>query len=466
MTKHVNGISENNYTCYYYNHESIKTLAQKHHKNALKLIHLNIESYQKNGACFLFLLKSLHVQFDIICLTETRQTSIGIIDKEFHDFHIYIDNPEREKGGAVILVRKNKFTDIKELDMDDSLNLKSKCQCTKCQIENKWISLNVGKQNIVIGCVYRHPKGDTSHFNDALNSLLNNISNNSIAIIAGDINMNLISNSNNVETYLDNLLTNNFIPCITLPTRITHHSATIIDHINIRTPKNLIQTKCSSGNLFADISDHLPNFLFLDVSCPNINDRPYVRLFTPNRIKHFQDNIINELPLIDSHNNHDVNHNYDIFSSNYYRLFNKYFPFIKISRKKFKDKPHITNGIKVSIKHRDKLFRKYHDNPNDINKMIWKKFRNKTNEIIKRAEQLYYSSKINKHNSNCRELWKTFGKILNKNKIKHNSIVTLSINNKIISNKKHIVEEFNKYFCQVGENLACKFNENSKDYVN
>ena len=110
MIKHVNGLSENNYTCHYYNHESFKTLSKQHHINALKLIHLNIESYQKNGTCFLFLLKCLNTQFDIVCLTETRKTSIGIIDKEFPDFHIYIDNPEREKGGAAILVRKNKFS--------------------------------------------------------------------------------------------------------------------------------------------------------------------------------------------------------------------------------------------------------------------------------------------------------------------------------------------------------------------
>ena len=141
MIKHHNEISKNNYTCYYYNDQSISALSKQHHADALKLIHFNIGSYQKNGACFLYFLKCLHVQFDAICLTETRETSIGIIDKEFHDFHIYIDNPETAKGGAVILIRKNKFTNIKELDLDESLNLKHKCLCTHCQIENKWISL-------------------------------------------------------------------------------------------------------------------------------------------------------------------------------------------------------------------------------------------------------------------------------------------------------------------------------------
>ena len=46
----------------------------------------------------------------------------------------------------------------------------------------------------------------------------------------------------------------------------------------------------------------------------------------------------------------DVDSTYDTFSTNYCNLLNKYFPYVKVSRKAIKDKPYITNGIKVSIK--------------------------------------------------------------------------------------------------------------------
>ena len=61
-----------------------------------------------------------------------------------------------------------------------------------------------------------------------------------------------------------------------------------------------------------------------------------------------------------------------------------------MSKKSFKDKPYITSGIKVSLKTKYRLYEKYLNNPNDVNKAAWKRFRNKTSEIIKRAEELYY----------------------------------------------------------------------------
>ena len=93
-----------------------------------------------------------------------------------------------------------------------------------------------------------------------------------------------------------------------------------------------------------------------------------------------------------------------------------------MSRKSFKNKPHITSGIKVSIKHKNKLYRKYQDNPTTLNETIWKNFSKKTSAVIKKAEQQYYRSMITSHNNSSKNLWKTFGKILNKKKIKHNKI--------------------------------------------
>ncbi|CAH3173499.1 unnamed protein product, partial [Porites evermanni] len=50
------------------------------------------------------------------------------------------------------------------------------------------------------------------------------------------------------------LLSLGFMPIITKPTRITDHTATLIDHIYTNTPEKLIK----SGLCLADISDHLP----------------------------------------------------------------------------------------------------------------------------------------------------------------------------------------------------------------
>ena len=36
-------------------------------------------------------------------------------------------------------------------------------------------------------------------------------------------------------------------------------------------------------------------------------------------------------------------------------LYYKYFPFVRMSKKAMNDKPHITSGIKVSIRHKERL---------------------------------------------------------------------------------------------------------------
>ena len=271
MIKHANSFSKNNYSCNYYDEESINNLSKKHLPDSLKIFHANIESFKTNGTELTFLLNSLKLNFDIICLTETRYTSIGIIDKEFPDFHIFLDNPTTAKGGVALLLRKDKFSQLTDLDLNNDFNLKNKCKCRNCLIENKWVSFKIGNQKVILGGIYRHPNGEIDHFNDALKNTLSHIHDDTLAIILGDININLL-NENDAKTnnYLNNYLEHNFIPCITLPTRITHHSATLIDHIFIKCPKKLLQNKCSSGNLITDISDHLSIFSMIDIKAPSI----------------------------------------------------------------------------------------------------------------------------------------------------------------------------------------------------
>ena len=124
-----------------------------------------------------------------------------------------------------------------------------------------------------------------------------------------------------------------------------------------------------------------------------------------------------------------------------------------MSRKQFKHKPYITKGILVSIRHKSKLLKKYLENDTAINEMNYKRFRNKLVNLIKRSEENYHRSLISKNNNNNKQLWKCFGKILNKKKIKHNRITSLEVNTSTTTNQQQIVEEFNSFFSNIGQNL-------------
>ena len=69
------------------------------------------------------------------------------------------------------------------------------------------------------------------------------------------------------------------------------------------------------------------------------------------------------------------------------------------------------------------------------------------------------------HKNSITQLWKTFGKILNKNKAKHRDINKLIINDKTVTEPQTIANHFNKFYCEVGERLARNFsNQNSSEY--
>ena len=88
------------------------------------MFHVNIESFYQHGTELSVYLKCLSLEFDIICLTEIRHTTAGIIEKDFPDFHIFIDDPSTAKGGVALLLRKNRFSQISEIDNSSNQHLK------------------------------------------------------------------------------------------------------------------------------------------------------------------------------------------------------------------------------------------------------------------------------------------------------------------------------------------------------
>ena len=127
-----------------------------------------------------------------------------------------------------------------------------------------WLEVEKNQRLFVIGGIYRHPGPPPSAFIEKLEKSLDTLKNeNKTVILCGDINIDLLHpNKPATKQYTDALFSVNIIPCITLPTRITDHSATLIDHINIPRPIQHIEDNIISGNLFLGIADHLPNFIY------------------------------------------------------------------------------------------------------------------------------------------------------------------------------------------------------------
>ena len=180
--------------------------------------------------------------------------------------------------------------------------------CNNCTVENKWWKLTCGKKSYTIASIYRHPNGNIDHFVESLNRQISKVDKNSTCIIAGDVNIDLIkTNNKKVNSYTDTLLEQNFIPCISIPSRFTEISATLIDHISIRVPTNKINYKLSAGNLINDITDHMPNFVIMDEQLNTSKTRPWIRIFNRKNVLNFKDKVNEEPSLLPYPLNNNVN---------------------------------------------------------------------------------------------------------------------------------------------------------------
>ena len=207
------------------------------------------------------------------------------------------------RGGVALLVLKNTFKNIISLECNEAYSFDNMCNCSNCLIESSFITLETSTNKFTIGCIYRHPNGEINHFNEKFRTSINSIDKTHMIILMGDVNIDLLQPNNcKHEAYLNLCLEYNFVPCITLPTRIRDHSATLIDHILVRTPSRLMQNKVSAGNLICGLSDHLPNFIVLDVNTYTFQDRPKIRLFTKNNINNFLSNMEVETEVFNVNN--------------------------------------------------------------------------------------------------------------------------------------------------------------------
>ena len=460
-----------NFSCKYYNEDRFNFMISKHHPDAFKVYHQNIRSLNLHCYELKSFLECLMCKFDILLLTEIGKTDVNYINRVFDDYTLYAELPKSNKGGAGILVKKDKFDDI--VVLSESKPFKVECKCTKCITESVFLKLRSKKQSLMVGSIYRHPNGNIAHYNEAINAYLNNIKTPDTCIIGEDINIDLLkTNFKLSQSYLDVMTSNNFIPTITAPTRITDNSVTLIDHIFVKLPKSKNNNKISAGNLLCDISDHLPNFTIINMNIKKTKERPYIRLYNKNNICKFESNVESELLetkniINDNNTNADNNDMYNTFETKLHYLHDTYFPLIKMSRSKFRDKDWITEGIKRAIKYRNNLFHVQLRNPSDFNVDKWKIYRNKLTKIIKDAQTKYYQDLIKQHSNNTIGLWKTLGSILS-NKSRDTNVNMIKVNGREIRDPKEIVDKFNNYFTKIGKSLAHKFensNDNYKTYL-
>ena len=443
----------------YTNTENLSQLTTS--TNQYTILHHNIRSLDKHFNKLIALLEQLHLP-DIVPLTEIGRKNVE--NRKFQltqrGYDIKFELPIKVRGGAA-LIYKNTLNPTERKD----LKIKRPENIRDLDIENTWHEIDLpGIGPTVIAVIYKHPNSTTTglkYFKDQLRLKLQQINTeNKCGLIAGDINIDGVRINDDLNRqFFDMVLEESFIPIVTLPTRIQNESCTTIDHIFINLNFAKKSPKRLAGNLFCDISDHLPNYLILSKtnksSAPK-EARPYVRIYGENNMKKFQQSL-SEANWKNFYNQTDAEKALKEFYKIYDNNFEKSFPLKQLSRKKAKNKSWFTSYLNKRVNLRDKCFQTKVLNPTPANTARFIKIRNEVNRELQKAEDEFYSSLMNKEKNNLKYLWEIAGKIINPGKIKQKGgIKSLKIKGKLTSCNIEIANGINKFFSTIGEELANK----------
>ena len=197
MVEYVNTFTSENYMCNYYEINSFNSKHSNTENIFPKICHLNIRSLNLHKYELAAYLDCLNCTFDIILLTECGHAIKASIEDIFKNYEFHMSPPTSNKGGAGILIRRNLFKIIEIIDNNKLLTCTYN-ECNKCNVESIWAKLKtINNDTVVLGCIYRHPNGNISHFNEQYQKVLESINNNETCVIGGDFNIDLLQYEKN-----------------------------------------------------------------------------------------------------------------------------------------------------------------------------------------------------------------------------------------------------------------------------
>ena len=237
------------------------------------------------------------------------------------------------------------------------------------------------------------------------------------------------------------------------PTRITTHSATLIDHIYTN-KKELTST---SGILITDLADHFGIFSIIENKKIQKNEEATktFRSLSPENILKFNE-LLQDTDFTLINETMDPEIAYQLFIELYLIAFDKAFPLktIKILRKYSKRSSWMTSDLlKMSIE-RQKLFRRKLRTPSDENIHNYKNFTKTHNKLLKNARKSYFMNQLEESKFDIKKTWSILRIATNTMKAKPSLPDFFTINNTKMYNKQEIANKFNHYFATIGSEMS------------
>ena len=455
---------------YYYHNNSIKSeyYTEKQFNNTfsdnnnLSILHLNIRSVPLHFSEFLCYLDTLDLEFKIIALSETGINNHHAVYNITH-YNLEMDHRHKRRGGGVSLYIHNilQYKIRKDLVIGDVVN--------SVFIEIIRSSTNT-KNNVICGCVYRPPFMSVKFFNELLELFFSKLqSEKKYVYITGDFNVNILTQPNCSLATQDfkNIFSSNFYsPLIQKPTRITEHSATLIDNIYCNVPE--LSSNSAAGILKVSISDHYAIFCILKYATIQAKTKIVKkRNFGEKNIATFTTRLNNE------------NWDFVFMSECAQSAFSRFQSVIDLHFStvfkmqtrtiNYKNRhPWMTDALRAQIKLKNVMHSRAITLNNKATFENYNRAKNMLKSSLRNAEIQYYSHQLEMHKTDISKSWKILKNIIGKHSCRSRPTMHFNINNESVSNSTDIAESFNIFFVSIGpqlaENISCE--TNPLTYVN
>jgi hypothetical protein len=239
------------------------------------------------------------------------------------------------------------------------------------------------------------------------------------------------------------LISNGYIPKITLPTRLTKNSSTLLDNFLCKTSHDYNDTV--AGILMNNLSDHQPYFLCFNKISTGHSGPQHIWIKNQNEraIADYKTYIVNAniMQTLETHTT-DPNLNYNKLSNILETGLQQCMPLrkVKFDKHKHKKTKWITSGIIRSINFRDRLHMKLRKT--DVNNAIYdtlatnlKTYNKILKKLIREAKKNYYMHKLEKFKHDIKNTWIVIKDILSKNTNNHQFPAYMREGKYIISKK-------------------------------
>jgi exonuclease III len=438
----------------YYTIEEFNLIQPK--KSCFTVMSFNIRSFSANSDQFILMLKSLRSQPDVIILSETwlSESAAAYCSMEGYDSYHTVRDGGRGGGVSVFSRVGMIVSEVKHLSI-----------CSRT-IESCVVKIELGSEKYCIFAIYR-PHADTiDNFSVQVEGMLRDDALvNSRVILAGDLNINLLSqNCNHVTNFVSCMQSLHFLPTITKPTRFPSNEQlgvpSLLDHI-------WFNSLCSynTGIFSIDITDHCPTFIKIHIPIePNEKIKLTFRIHSPANVNNFIDTL-SKSPFNFSDPEH-VNEQTELFINTVNSIYCSCFPLMtKFVGAKRLQKPWLSADLLKSINIKSRNFKM--SKLGLISEEHKKSFSNALGIKIKIAKRHYYKNSFENCLGDIKKTWILLKKILMQ-KSDRKPIKKIICDGLEVIDDLDIANSFNNYFANIAEELDSQLlpvNDSPLDYL-